>query len=88
MNKHLETIIALLVEQTAAASDHWDADSNLVEDCGLDSLDLSELALALEENFDVVVPDETIEGWKTLGDICRFLEQNDPNESDYGKGEE
>lgn len=37
---------------------------------GLDSLDMIELAMAIEEEFGLMISDETIDSWETVGDIC------------------
>jgi acyl carrier protein len=47
----------------------------LREDLGADSLDMLELAMAVEENFNVEVPDETAAGFNTVQDIVFFLDQ-------------
>jgi acyl carrier protein len=49
-------------------------DSNIVEDFGADSLDIVDLIMSLEEEFDKEIPDEEIENIKTVGDIVRFIE--------------
>ena len=47
----------------------------LREDLGADSLDMLELAMAVEENFNVEIPDETADRFKTVQDIVFFLDQ-------------
>lgn len=74
MNRYLEPVIACICEQFGMSDTHLDEDSSLAADCGLDSLDLSELALVLEEDFDVEIGDEIIECWSCINDICKFLE--------------
>lgn len=49
-------------------------DSQLDEDLGVDSLDLVELVMAIEEEFHVEIPDEQAAGFKTVGEIVKYLE--------------
>lgn len=78
MNDYLEKVIGVICDCTGMSDESMDDESTLKGDCGLDSLDLSEIALMLEEEFDVEIDDETIEGWNTIHDICQFLEKNAP----------
>jgi acyl carrier protein len=50
--------------------------SRFVEDLGADSLDIIELVMAIEEEFQVRIYDETAEGWTTVGDVIEYLERN------------
>lgn len=74
MSANLEKIIAIVCDCTGISDTHLDEESNLAEDCGMDSMYVSEVALSIEEEFDVVVMDEEMESWRTLGDVCRFLD--------------
>ena len=46
------------------------------EDLEADSLDLFEVVMALEDEFGIEIPDEEAEHFKTIGDICKFIENN------------
>jgi acyl carrier protein len=48
--------------------------ARILDDLGADSLDVVELVMALEESFDIVVPDEDVEGLQTLKDVQQYLE--------------
>ena len=50
--------------------------TNLEEDLNMDSLDAVEVVMALEEAFDVTIPDEDAEKFRTIGDIVAYIEQN------------
>lgn len=52
-----------------------DDDTNLVTDLDADSLNIIEIAMALEEEFDCELPDETTEDMKTVGDVLRVIKQ-------------
>jgi acyl carrier protein len=48
-------------------------EANLLDDLGADSLDVVELVLALEEEFAIEVPDDDVEGIRTISDIVEYL---------------
>ena len=50
--------------------------TNLQEDLNMDSLDAVEVVMALEDAFDVTIPDEDAEKFRTIGDIVAYIEQN------------
>ncbi len=41
-----------------------------------DSLDAVEIIMALEDEYDIEIPDEEAENFKSIGDICRYIEDN------------
>lgn len=47
--------------------------AHLIDDLGADSLDMVELTMMLEEAFDIEIPDEVVEKWKTVGDVLNSL---------------
>ncbi len=51
------------------------AGANIQEDLGADSLDVVDLVMSLEEEFDVEIPDEAVEQIKTVGDIVKYIEE-------------
>ena len=50
--------------------------TNLEEDLNMDSLDAVEVVMALEDAFDITIPDEDSEKFRTIGDIVAYIEQN------------
>ena len=46
------------------------------EDLGADSLDVVDLVMSIEEEFDIEIPDEAVENIKTVGDIVSYIESN------------
>ena len=48
-------------------------DANILEDLGADSLDVVELVMAIEEAFDIEVPDEDAEAMRTVGDVESYI---------------
>jgi len=69
-----EKVKEILCDQLDVEEDQVTMDSNIVEDFGADSLDIVDLIMSLEEEFDKEIPDEEIENIKTVGDIVRFIE--------------
>ena len=51
-------------------------DASITDDLGADSLDVVDLVMSLEEEFDVEIPDNQVENIKTVGDIVRYIEDN------------
>jgi acyl carrier protein len=71
-----EKVRAILAGQLDLEEDDITLDSCLVDDLGVDSLDLVDLVMNLEDEFDTEIPDEAIDGIKTVGDIVRYIEEN------------
>lgn len=71
-----EKIKAIICEQFELNADKVTEDSNLIGDLGLDSLDVIDLAMSVEDEFDIEVPDDAIDGIKTVGDFVRFVEEH------------
>ena len=64
----------LIAEQFAIDTDEIGMDSSFVDDLGADSVDLVELVMAMEEEFDVgEIDEEDLTGLKTVGDCVRYL---------------
>ena len=51
-------------------------DTTFVDDLGADSLDIVELLMALEEEFDIEIPDEEAEKLVTVGDVVDYIKNN------------
>ncbi len=64
----------VVVEQLSVSPDEVKEESKFVEDLGADSLDVVELVMALEEKFDVEIPDEDAEKIATVSDAIKFIE--------------
>ena len=59
----------LLAEEMGVSPGFIQPESRLVEDLGMDSLDALEVAMALEEEFDVDISDDELATWETVADI-------------------
>ncbi len=71
-----ERIAEILAEQLGLDADKITADSLFEEDLDADSLDIIDLVMSIEDEFQLEVPDEIIEEAKTVGDIVNFIENN------------
>ncbi len=72
----LDDVKEVVVEQLNVSPDEVKEDSKFVEDLGADSLDVVELVMALEEKFDIEIPDEEAEKIATVADAIAFIEAN------------
>ena len=64
----------VVVEQLSVAPDAVKLDSKIIEDLGADSLDVVELVMALEEKFEVEIPDSDAETLITINDVVTYIE--------------
>ena len=70
----LEKVSSIVAEQLSVESGEVKPDSNFQNDLGADSLDTVELVMALEEAFDIEIPDEAAEGITTVGEAVKYIE--------------
>jgi acyl carrier protein len=63
----------IIVEQLGVNADQVTPEAKFVEDLGADSLDTVELVMAFEEEFDIEVPDEDAEKLQSVGDVIKFI---------------
>ena len=74
MEEIFKTMQDLIAEQFAIDADEISMDSSFVDDLGADSVDLVELVMAMEEEFDIgEINEEDLAGLKTVGDCVRYL---------------
>ena len=66
----------IIVEQLGVKPDQETPEAKFVEDLGADSLDIVELIMALEEEFGIEVPDEQAEKLLNVGDVIKYIEEN------------
>jgi acyl carrier protein len=74
----LDRIREMVAEQLGVDQADVQPEANILEDLGADSLDVVELVMALEEAFDIEVPDEDVEGLRTVGDVEKYIQQRVP----------
>lgn len=66
-------MIDIIVEQLSVEKDKVVPNASFVDDLGADSLDLVELIMAMEEGFDIEIPDEDAEGITTVKDAIDYV---------------
>ena len=71
-----EKVRDILVDQLDVEEDKVTMEASITDDLGADSLDVVDLVMSLEEEFDVEIPDDQVENIKTVGDIVRYIEDN------------
>jgi acyl carrier protein len=68
-----QKIRSLVAEQLGVELTEIKPDANILDDLGADSLDVVEMVMALEEHFDIEVPDEDVEELRTVADVERYV---------------
>ena len=66
----------IICEQLGVNESDVTPEASFIEDLGADSLDTVELVMALEEQFDIQIPDEEAEKIVTVGDAVRYIKDN------------
>src|SRR5438270_1234658 len=64
---------SIIAEQLGVGEDEIKPESNFIDDLGADSLDIVELVMAMEEEFEVEIPDDEAENIKTVGDAINYI---------------
>ena len=76
MGNNLEQrVSAIIVEQLGASVEEIVPEASFVDDLGADSLDIVELVMAMEETFDIEIPDDAAEKMLTIGDVVSYLKE-------------
>lgn len=65
----------IIIDQLGVDEGQVKAEASFIDDLGADSLDTVELVMALEEKFDVEIPDEDAEKMKTVGDAIKYMSE-------------
>lgn len=71
---NLEKLKKIIAEQLNVEESEISNDANFKEDLGADSLDLFELAMAMEEEFEIEIPSEDLESIKTVSDALSYID--------------
>ncbi len=71
-----EKVKEIIVETISVDEDAVTMEAKLTDDLGADSLDAVELNMALEEAFDISIPDEDLMKFVTVGDIVNYIDSN------------
>ena len=76
MSSHEEKVKEIIVEQLGVDASEVTIEAKFIEDLGADSLDTVELVMALEEEFEIEIPDDEAEKLITVGSAITYLDAN------------
>ena len=68
-----DRVSAIIVEQLGVTKEELAPKANFIEDLSADSLDIVELVMAMEEEFDIEIPDDDAEKLRTVGEAVKYL---------------
>ena len=68
-----EKVKNIIVEQLGVDMESVTPEASFIDDLGADSLDIVELVMTMEEEFDLDIPDEDAEKMKTVGDVVKYI---------------
>ena len=71
-----EKVKAIIINQLGVADTAVTMEASFIDDLGADSLDIVELVMALEEEFDIEIPDADAEKVVTVGDVVDYIKEN------------
>ena len=71
-----EKVKKIIVEQLGVSETSVTMEASFIDDLGADSLDIVELIMALEEEFDMEIPDADAEKIVTVGDVVDYIKEN------------
>ena len=71
-----ETVRDIIATQLGMDANNIKPESDIINDLGLDSLDIVELVMTLEEKWNIVADDEDIKTLKTVADVVKYIENN------------
>lgn len=75
-----DKIKEIIVEQLGVDPEDVALGASFIDDLGADSLDIVELIMALEEEFDIEIPDEEAEKFPTVGNVVDYIKEHTENE--------
>ena len=71
-----DKIREILADQFDVDADEITADTDIEQEFQADSLDIVDLMMSIEDEFDIDVPDSAVDEIKTVGDLVKFIESN------------
>lgn len=72
----IDKIKNVLAKQLRISKEEINDNSNIMEDLGADSLDIVEMLMVIEEQFNITIPDDDVGGLKTVKDIATYLDSH------------
>lgn len=73
-----DKVKSIIVDQLGCQADEVSPEKSFVDDLEADSLDIVELVMAMEEQFEIEIPDEEAENIKTVGDAIKYINEHKP----------
>ena len=71
----LDVIKGMIIDQLGVSEDELQLETNLMKDLEADSLYAVEIIMAIEDEYDIEIPDEDAERFQTIGDIVSYVEK-------------
>ena len=75
-----DKIRSIIMEQLSVGESMVTMDTNMMKDLEADSLDAVEIIMAIEEEFDIEIPDEEAEKFQLVGDLVKYVEEHSAQE--------
>ena len=72
----IDKIKQILTDTLDVNVDELSADTNIATDLGADSLDVVEILMSIEDEFEIEIPDSEIENIRTIGELVEYIETN------------
>ncbi len=72
----IDKVKSIIVEQLGVEEEDVKMEASFVDDLGADSLDIVELVMALEEEFDLEIPDEDAEKIRAVGEAVKYIQDH------------
>ncbi len=70
-----DKVKSIIVDQLDVDEDKVTLSANIQDDLGADSLDIVDLVMSFEDEFDLEIPDDQVENIKTVGDVVKYIEE-------------
>lgn len=74
-----EKFVEILADQLDVDKDTITPETKIAEDLNADSLDVVEMLMAIEDEFNIEIPDEEIENFKTVNDVVEYIQNHSGN---------
>ena len=71
-----DKVKSIIVDQLDVDEDKVTLNASIQDDLGADSLDIVDLVMSFEDEFDLESPDDQVENIKTVGDVVKYIEEN------------
>mgnify|MGYP000218343261 CR=1 FL=1 len=73
---YFEKIKSLLAERFDVSEDSINLETKIIEDLKADSLDVVDMLMTIEDEYDISIPDDIAQDMKTVGDVVAYLDEN------------